>query len=384
MKKLVILIAALVSANLMMAQKTDRTNAYMYNKNGQLEKAKESIDKCTSHQSFTGMKPKDQAQAWMYAGMIYLNIHMDPNGANIDPNALETSYQAFVKCIEIDPAFVKQNEQDIYSRVAAIGGQFFAKGVDGFNTGNFGDGALAFKRAYEVSLTTGATDTLALVNAALSSLKAHEYNQAIDLYTSLQSIGYNDVDTYKNMAAAYNGLNNEEKTLEMIALGLEKFPGDPGLIIEKVNIYLKQGKGSDAVQDLNKLLELDPNNKSILFILGTIYGDDTKEIFDSNKAVEYYKAAVEVDPEYYDAIYNLGALYISLSNQLKSKANDLPLEAQKEYKDLIDQAKGYIQEGLPFVQRAYEIQSTPEVKAVLKTMFIQLDMKDEAAALDAE
>lgn len=384
MKKLVILIAALVSANLMMAQKTDRTNAFMYNKNGQLEKAKESIDKCTSHQSFAGMKPKDQAQAWMYAGIIYLNIHMDPNGAQIDPNALETSYQAFVNCIAIDPAYVKQNEQDIYSRVAAIGGQFFAKGVDGFNTGDYGSGAMAFKRAYEVSLTTGATDTLALVNAALSSLKAQEYNQAIDLYTTLQGIGYNDVETYKNMAAAYNGLNDEEKTLEMIALGLDKYPGDPGLIIEKVNIYLKQGKGSEAVQDLNQLLELDPNNTSIMFILGTIYGDDTKEIFDAQKAVDYYKAAIEVNPDYYDAIYNLGALYIALSNQLKAEANELPLTAQKEYDQLVERAQSYIQEGLPFVQRAYEIQSTPEVKAVLKTMYIQLKMNDEAAALDAE
>ena len=43
MKKLVILLAVLLTANVMMAQKMDRTNAYNYNRNGQYEKAVEAI-----------------------------------------------------------------------------------------------------------------------------------------------------------------------------------------------------------------------------------------------------------------------------------------------------------------------------------------------------
>ena len=77
MKKLVILLAVLFTANVMMAQKMDRTNAYNYNRNGQYEKAVEAIEKCVNHEGFLGMKTKDQAQAWLYRGMIYLNVHQN-------------------------------------------------------------------------------------------------------------------------------------------------------------------------------------------------------------------------------------------------------------------------------------------------------------------
>ena len=43
MKKVMILMAVLLTANVMMAQKKDRTDAYMYNKNVQYEKAMASI-----------------------------------------------------------------------------------------------------------------------------------------------------------------------------------------------------------------------------------------------------------------------------------------------------------------------------------------------------
>ena len=77
MKKVLILLAVIFTANVMMAQKMDRTNAYNYNRNGNYAKAIESIEKCVNHAEFLGMKPKDQAQAWLYRGMIYLNVHQD-------------------------------------------------------------------------------------------------------------------------------------------------------------------------------------------------------------------------------------------------------------------------------------------------------------------
>ena len=107
MKKLMILLAVVLTANGLMAQKTDRTNAYMYNKNGQYEKAAESIEKCVNHESFLGMKPKDQAQAWLYAGTIYLNIHQSAELAPKYPDCLEKAYVALENCIRLILAMLK-------------------------------------------------------------------------------------------------------------------------------------------------------------------------------------------------------------------------------------------------------------------------------------
>ncbi len=200
----------------------------------------------------------------------------------------------------------------------------------------------------------------------------------------MKNNGVDDVNIYKHLAASYHGLGNDEKAFEMINEGLDKYPGDAAMIIEKVNVNLKQGKGQDAINDLLELKKLDPTNASIPFILGTIYGDESSDIYDSAKAIEYYEEAISINPEYYDAIYNLGAIYITLSNKVKTEANDLPLNQVKEYEAKVAEAEELMRTGLPFVKKAYDMQPTPEVKQVLKTMYVQLKMNDEAKALDAE
>ena len=387
MKKLVILLAVILSANVMMAQKTDRTNAYMYNKNGQYDKAVESIEKCVHHEGFLGMKPKDQAQAWLYRGMIYLNIHQNPEFAAKYPDCLEKAYEALENCVKADANYAKDNAQDIYPRIAAIAVNFFQDGVENFNNQAYPQAATSFRKSYEISLSGANPDTSALVNTALAYQKGGMFNEALTNYEELKNLGYKNVDLYKNMAICYNGLGNEEKSFEMIQAGLERNPGDASMIIEKVNIYLKNGKGEEAIADLNKLHEMDPNNASILFILGTIYGDDTHEIFDADKAIGYYKDALNVNPKFYDADYNLAALYINLSNKKKAEANEITGFSKKEierYNALVAEAEEILRTGLPYAEEAYRAQPSDDLKHVLKTMYVQLKMMDEAKALDAE
>ena len=386
MKKVLILLAVLLTANVMTAQKKDRTDAFMYNRNGQYEKAIQSIEKCVNHEQFLGMKPKDQATAWLYRATIYQNVlqSTDPEVRALAPDALEKAYESLLNISKADPSFAKDNAQDVYPRIASIQNRYYTEGADNYNTANYEVAANAFKKAYDISLSLNAVDTTSLIYAANACMKQHNYEQALAYLTDLKNIGYNKVDLYKDLAATYNGLGDEAKAFEMINLGLEKYPGDASMIIEKVNVYLKQGKGEEAINDLKKLNELDPNNASILFILGTIFGDENNDVYDSDKAIQYYEEAINVNPQYYDAVYNLGAMYISLSNKLKAQANDLPIEKQKEYEELVKQAEDLVRTGLPYVKQAYDAQPTPEVKQVLKTMYVQLKMNDEAKALDNE
>ena len=387
MKKVLILLAIALTANVMMAQKMDRTNAYNYNRTGQYEKAIESIEKCVNHEGFLGMKPKDQAQAWLYRGTIYLNVHQNPELAAKYPDALQMAYESLNKCIKADASYAKDNAQEIYPRIAAIAVNYFQDGVVNFNNEVYPQAGVSFRKAYEISLSSSTPDTSALVNAALAYQRGGMYEDALANYQDLKNLGYNQVDLYKNMAACYNGMGNDEKSMEMIQAGLEKYPGDASMTIEKVNIYLKQGKGEEAIADLNKLHEMDPNNASILFILGTIFGDDSHEIYDPDKAIQYYKDAIAVDPTFYDADYNLAALYINLSNKKKVEANDITGFSKKEiaqYNALIAEAEELLRTGLPYAKEAYNAQPSDDLKRVLKTMYVQLKMMDEAKALDAE
>ena len=387
MKKVMILLAVLLTANVMMAQKKDRTDAYMYNKNGQYAKAMASIEKCVNHEQFAGMKPNDQAQAWLYRAAIYQNIIQSGDEALMAqaPNALEIVYESLMNCMK-NPEYLNDNKQEIYQRVGNVMNTYYTKGADDYNTGKFAEAAPMFKKAYDIAKSLGSSDANDMLNfAATSALRAEDYTTALTYFNELKGNGVDGVDIYKHLAACYNGMGDAENAMAMINAGLEKDPGDASLILEKVNSYLKDGKGVEAVEDLNKLLALDPENAQLLFVLGTIYGDENNEgVYDTDKAVKYYEDAIKINPDYYDAVYNLGALYITMSNKLKTQANDLPLDKVKEYNALVEQAEELVRTGLPYVKQAYEAQPTPEVKNVLKTMYVQLKMNEEAKALDAE
>ena len=390
MKKVMILLAIVLTANVMMAQKKDRTDAYMYNKNGQYAKAMVSIEKCVNHAQFQGMKPNDQSQAWLYRAAIYQNILQSGDEALIAqaPNALEIVYESLMNCMK-NPSFLEdiQIKQEVYQRVGNVMNAYYTQGYDLYSAHDFAGASPMFKKAYDIAKFLGGNDAADMLNAAAqSSLLAEDYNTALEYFTEMKNTGAGGADVYSHLAACYNGLGQADQAMEMINAGLAINPSDPNLILEKVNAYLKDGKGAEAVADLNKLLELDPNNAQLLFVLGTIYGDENNEgVYDVDQARQYYEQALAVNPDYYDAIYNIGVLYTGMANKYIEQANEITgfsKAEQDQYNSLIEQANELLRTGLPFLQRAYEAQPSDDVKNVLKSIYVKLNMMDEVKALE--
>ena len=459
MKKVMILLVIALTANVMMAQKKDRTDAFMYNKNGQYEKAMKSIEKCVNHEQFLGMKPNDQSQAWLYRAAIYQNILQSGDEALMAqaPNALEIIYESLMKCME-NKDFLDDNKQDIYSRVMSVMNNYYTKAADDYNTGKFAEAAPLFKKAYDIAKSLGSQDANEMLNlAATSALRAQDYNTALTYFNEVKNNGADGVDIYKHLAACYNGLGDSEQAMAMINAGLQRNSNDVSLILEKVNAYLKEGKGADAITDLNKLHELDPNNAQILFVLGTIYGDDgssvspwigqdklaveevlgkpvntdvtttaygvdewwmydddqsvhfhdgkvdivknlkaspkvkidqaQSKLYDPEKALKCYEDALAINPDYYDATYNIGVLYTGMANKYIEQANEITGFSKKEqdqYNGLIEQANEMLRTGLPYLKKAYEAQPSDDVKNVLKSIYVKLNMMEEVKALMGE
>ena len=386
-----ILLAVLLTANVMMAQKKDRTDAFMYNKNGQYAKAMASIEKCINHDQFLGMKPNEQSQAWLYRAAIYQNILQsdDENLKAQVPNALEVVYESLMKCLE-NESFCEdpQNQMEIATRIGSVLTSYYSKGADEYNNGNYAAAAPLFKKAYDIAKSLGggneANEMLNL--AATSALRAEDYNTALEYFTELKDNGNETAEVYRHLAACYNGLGQPEQAMAMINAGLEKDPSDANLILEKVNAYLKEGKGAEAVADLQKLHQLDPENAQLLFVLGTIYGDENnKDVYDTEKAKQYYEQALAIQPDYYDAIYNIGVLYTTMANKYIEQANEITgfsKAEQEQYNNLIEQANELLRTGLPYLKQAYEAQPSDDVKNVLRSIYVKLNMTDEVKALD--
>jgi len=391
MKKVMILLAMLIAGNVMMAQERDYQDAFQYNRNGYYAKAMKSIEKCVNHDGFLGQKPGKQSKAWLLRAAIYQNIFQsdDEKLKAEAPDALDIVYQSLMKCLENEEfCSDEQNQMELGMRIAAVMTTYYSQGADAFNNGQYAEAAPLFKRAYDIADSIGGGEQAGemLKLAGTAAMKAEDYNTALEYFTELKNKGTETSENYRHLAACYSGLGQPEQAMEMINAGLAIDPSDANLILEKVNALLKEGKGAEAVVDLQKLHELDPENAQLLFVLGTIYGDENnKDVFDIEKAKQYYEQALAIKPDYYDATYNIGVLYTTMANKYIEQANEITgfsKAEQEQYNNLIEQANELLRSGLPYLQQAYEAQPSDDVKNVLRSIYVKLNMTEELKALD--
>ena len=146
---------------------------------------------------------------------------------------------------------------------------------------------------------------------------------------------------------------------------------DKNALLDRVNKALAAGNAVGAIGDLKELLRIEPNAKEVAFTLGTIYGDNNNSVYNPTTAISYYEQAINIAPDYYDANYNLGALYVALSNELAMQANNCLSDANK-YDGLVAQSKQKLRKGLPYLEKAYELRRDADVLTVLKAVYKRL------------
>ena len=98
-KKLTTFFIFYLGSFLLFAQQGTVTNAFLYHKDGELDKAKTAIDKACLHEK-TSLK----AKTWFYKGNIYMDIYTTDKAEykNLANNPGEIAHGAFKKSIELD------------------------------------------------------------------------------------------------------------------------------------------------------------------------------------------------------------------------------------------------------------------------------------------
>ena len=73
------------------------------------------------------------------------------------------------------------------------------------------------------------------------------------------------------------------------------------------------------------------------------------------KAEATYKKALELDPKYFDALYNLAAMYFNKGADKLKVANELPLNQQAKFDAMKKEAEALFKLALPYFDRALAI-----------------------------
>ena len=410
MKKVTFLVVMLAFlANVAMAQNKERVNAYNYNKNAQayiqtaeqlmvqnrtdkaakemnnakimLERAKTSIDLAANHD-----ETKNDAKTWHYFAVIYLKIATYPEFATLDTEALGKTAEALRKIIELDETYFKQNGGEIFTYIQSVTTNYFNQGAVAYEAGDYVKAIDSYINAYETMAMIGQKDNEALMVAAQIAVMAGEYNKAIELCTTLLNDGFETPQVYQYMAIAQGSLENNDAMVEYLQKGRERFPEDEALINEQINAYLKLQREAEIVDQINEMAAKQTSNPIYYFILGTIYGNPSSTLYNVDIALENYNNALRLDPNHVDSYINIGSMYIDKSAALYNAANELGFdrESQKKYDVMVAEAKGYDEQALPYVEKAYEmVPDDAAIKQALRTLYVRLKMMDKAKALES-
>ena len=183
----------------------------------------------------------------------------------------------------------------------------------------------------------------------------------------------NEPKIYLFLSKIYKSEGDSAKALSIVQLGRQRFPADNAMVIEELNFYLASGKSKEALEPLNLAISKDDKNPELFFARGSIYD----KLGDTDKAKADYLKAIELNPEDFDAYYNLGAMYFNSAADLANKANSIAPGKQKEYDEAKSKAEAKFKEAQPFLEKAFQL-NPKDLSTIssLKQLYVRIgDMK---------
>jgi len=283
---------------------------------------------------------------------------------------------------------------------------------------NYLEGSKKIYRSYKINNK----DTLNLYFAAILAQMAKDYNTSIIHYEELMSIGYTGIteefyatkkdtkeetkfpskvnrdfniksgeffmpknkytkskkgEILKNMILIYLEKGEKEKAKGLFKMAKIELPNDKDLMIREAEMYYLSDDMISYKNIINELIKSDPNNSELYFNLGVASSKNSEK----EKAMEYYSKAIELNPDYYEALINKAKLILDgelviveeMNNILNSNNGDWD-----KYDDLKIEKNNLYLESLPYLESASRLRpNSMDIVRNLQGIYSQLGMEDK-------
>jgi len=347
MKKLILAIfMSLLFISASFAQKSKRTSAYMYKKKGQLESAKKAID-----EAVLNSKTINDAKTWLYYGEIYYDIATSPlpQFRQMDTLAATKSFMALKKAKSLDVKKKITKEADEY--IKKLSAVFYSKGAEGFKAKNYNKAIKYFEGAFNVARELGTYDTTAAFNVGITGVLGKMPKIAAEYLKKCVDVKFDDPKIFIYYNRALQQLGDTAGAAKAIKLGRSRFPNNLSLLLEQAQLYLERGQANELINSLKEAIASKPDNPAnanFNFLIGKSYDDMGK----TDSAKVYYKHALKVNPKFFEAYYNIGAIFINKASKIQKVANELPLSKDKEFKAMAKEANAKLKNAIPWLEKA--------------------------------
>lgn len=184
---------------------------------------------------------------------------------------------------------------------------YFLKGREEFEKLHWADARKFLEKAIEIDSTfASAYYYLALSNHWLGDIKAR--NDAYERAKALSGRATDKERLWIEAGYAADVERDREKYYRIIQHAARKYPKEKGVYTSLARMYRDKKSFPEAIEELHKALELDPNYGDALNLLGYMYA----EIGDHARAIECFKRYASVLPGDANPFDSMGDLYLEM------------------------------------------------------------------------
>ena len=336
---------------------------------------------------------EEKADFYLYKGFAYIGT-----GENVPANDLMVATEAFKKAKELGHERAQEG-------MTAASNALVNAAIADQNAQKYADAAAKLYESYQLNNR----DTLYLYYAASNAVNAKDYDTALEYYEKLKDLNFTGKEkqftavnketgevekmaskeqrdlfvkagTYtdpkeevteskkgeiaKNVALIYIERGEDQKAIAAMEDAKKENPDDSVLLQAEADMYYRMGDMKKYRSLMEQVVEKSPDDPTVYYNLGV----STAELGEQDKAVEYYKKALELDPSMTNARINIAYVILSKEAPIVEKMNSLGMskEDTKKYDAYAQERKEIYKEALPHLQKVLE--KNPQNIEVARTM----------------
>ncbi len=381
MKKTLLLVSFILLGFVLYAQPGKVSSAVSFKESGKIAEAFSAIEEAVDANNPKAAKSVVQPRSWEVRGEVFQAIFQSKDAAvkKLSNDPLTEAVNSYKKALELDTK--NRIAKSVKIKLTLLVNDLTNQAVESFNAENYDKALQSFEQILDVQNipvmkedNPSAVDTIIIFNAGLAAFNAGNYNKSIQYYKEAAKHGYNEGRTYQLLSQAHLSNKDTASALTVLQEGFQKYPSDNGVLVEMINIYLTAQKTDEAMKYLNLAIEQDPKNATYHFAQGTLFD----QIGNQEGAIKSYEKAIEVNPEYFDAYYNLGALYYNNGVKQQEVANKIPASENARYEEEVKKADVWFEKALPLMEKCRELKNDdPYSLESLRNLYYRLKMMEK-------
>ena len=231
------------------------------------------------------------------------------------------------------------------------------------------DSAETYRNLAFVYLTTGKTEESVEPLKKLVEIEQAEegYQYLGEVYYTLGANLMNDFKFNSNPQDSIKAMDYYDKSIVTLEEGLKKYPINSEMQVARTSAYIGAGRIAEAIIASKILVENEPDNKIYHYNYGVLLLNSEKYAEAETQLLE----ALKIDPEYENAIYNLGVTYVKWGTAMNKEAEQQGIISE-DYKKKYEAA-------LPYLEKVVEKdQTNVTIWELLGKVYSVLGMTDDA------